>query len=73
MRERIEINPDRCHGKPIVRGTRTPVTVVLGALAGGDSIESVAADYEINSEDIRACLEFAREQVDRFHSAHGRS
>jgi Protein of unknown function (DUF433) len=37
MSERIVIDPAICHGKPVVRGTRTPVTVILNALAGGDS------------------------------------
>jgi uncharacterized protein (DUF433 family) len=60
MHERIEINPDRCHGKPVVRGTRTPVAVVLSALAGGDSVESVAADYDITPDDVRACVDFTR-------------
>lgn len=65
MHERIEINAHRCHGKPVVRGTRTPVTVILGALAAGDSFDDITADYEITPDDIRACIEFAREEVDR--------
>ena len=60
MHDRIEINPNRCHGQPVVRGTRTPVTVVLGALSGGDSVEQIATDYDITADDIRACIEFAR-------------
>ncbi|MSU37393.1 MAG: DUF433 domain-containing protein [Pedosphaera sp.] len=32
--ERITIDPRVCHGKPVIRGTRVPVSVVTGSLAG---------------------------------------
>ena len=41
LNDRIEVNPAICHGKPVVRGTRVLVSQILGALAGGDSIEDV--------------------------------
>jgi uncharacterized protein (DUF433 family) len=44
MHERIVLDPKICHGKPVVRGTRTPVTVILSALAGGDSFETIQQD-----------------------------
>ena len=44
LNERIEVNPAVCHGKPVVRGTRVLVAQLLGALAGGDSIEDVLAE-----------------------------
>ena len=65
MNDRNLIDPKLCHGKPVVRGTRTPVTTVLDALARGDTIEQIATDYEITAEDIRACIAFAREEVGR--------
>ena len=65
MNDRITIDAKVCHGKPIIRGTRTPVTVVLGALAGGDSFAQIEKDYDITTEDIRACVAFAAEEVDR--------
>jgi uncharacterized protein (DUF433 family) len=55
MQERIVIDEKVCHGKPVVRGTRTPVTVILGALAAGDTFEQIEQDYDITAEDIRAC------------------
>ena len=35
--DRIVIDPKICHGKPVIRGTRTPVAIVVGSLAGGMS------------------------------------
>ncbi len=60
MHNRIEINPSVCHGKPVIRGTRVPVSVVLGALSGGDSVERVLEDYPtLCRDDIIAALEYA--------------
>jgi len=63
MNERIVIDPKICHGKPVVRGTRTPVIVILDALAGGDTFEMIQKDYDVTAEDIRACIAFASEEV----------
>ncbi len=69
MNERIVIDPKTCHGKPIVRGTRTPVTVILDALAGGDTFEMVQGDYDVTAEDIRACIAFASTEIKGTHYA----
>lgn len=62
MNTRISISPDVCHGKPVIRGTRVLVSTVLGALADGDSGETVLEDYpNIAREDIYAALAFAGE------------
>ena len=57
--ERIIIDPKIRHGKPIIRGTRVPVEVVLGALAGGMEITEICKEYGITEEDVRATLEYA--------------
>ena len=60
MNERIEINPSVCHGKPVIRGTRVLVSQLLGALAGGDSVNDILMDYpSITSEDVSAAFAFA--------------
>ena len=65
VNERISINPTVCHGKPVIKGTRVLVSTLLGALAGGDSVESVLEDYpNVTREDIEAALEFASELSD---------
>src|SRR3954452_22908549 len=65
MTDRFAIDPAVCHGRPVVRGTRTPVTVILDALAGGDSFETIQRDYDITADDIRACIAFASEEINR--------
>ncbi len=66
MNERIIIDPNICHGKPVIRGTRTPVTVILGALAGGDSSETLQKEFDISADDIRACIAFASAEIEQF-------
>lgn len=69
MNERIVIDPRICHGKPVIRGTRMPVALVVGSLAGGMSFDEVQREYDLSVEDIRAALAFAGELVEReeFH------
>ena len=59
MNERIVIDPKVCHGKPVIRGTRMPVALVVGSLTGGMSFEDVQREYGLSVEDIRAALKFA--------------
>jgi len=61
--ERIVIDKNIRHGKPVIRGTRVPVDLVLGSLAGGMSYEEICEDYEITEEDIRAAIEYAARVV----------
>jgi uncharacterized protein (DUF433 family) len=54
---RITVNPDICHGKPVVRNLRYPVSHLLDLLASGMTIEEILADYpDLEKEDILACL-----------------
>lgn len=60
LRERIVVNPQILVGKPIVRGTRIPVEVVLAHLALDVDVESLFADYpRLTPDDVRACLAYA--------------
>jgi uncharacterized protein (DUF433 family) len=65
MSDRVVIDPRICHGKPVIRGTRTPVAIVVGSLAGGDSFETIQKEYDITAEDIRAALAYAASLVDQ--------
>ncbi len=62
--ERITVNPGIFGGKPIIRGRRLAVEHVLGMLAAGDTEETILTGYPwLESEDIRACLVYARRLV----------
>ena len=65
MNDRIVIDPKICHGKPVIRGTRTPVAIVVGSLAGGMSFEEIGREYNLTAEDIRAALDFAAQLVEK--------
>ena len=56
---RIVVDPAVRFGKPVIRGTRVPVDLVIAKLAGGMSEQEVAEEYEIAVEDIRAALSYA--------------
>jgi len=61
--DRIVIDPEIRHGKPVIKGTRVPVDIILGSLAGGMSIEEVANEYGITKEDVLAAIEYAAKIV----------
>jgi uncharacterized protein (DUF433 family) len=61
-RERIVIDPGIHHGVPCIKGTRTPVSVLVGSIADGDSIADLLAAYlYLTEEDVHAALKFAAE------------
>ena len=57
--ERIEINPKILSGKPIIKGTRIPVELILKLLADGWSFKRIEKEYGVSEDDIRACLLYA--------------
>ena len=63
-RERIVIDPSIHHGVPCIKGTRVPISVLVGSIADGDSIDDLLAAYpQLTTEDIHAALRFAAEAV----------
>ena len=59
-RERIVVDPDVLVGKPVVKGTRIAVELVIDLLARGYSKEQVLQQYDhITPEDVQACLAYA--------------
>lgn len=65
LTDRIELNPRVCNGKPIIRGTRIPVSVILEQIAEGESWNSLLAGYpELRKEDIQAALLYARASLE---------
>ena len=64
MNDQIVIDPNICHGKPVIRGTRMPVSLVVGSLAGGMGFEEVEREYALTRAQICTALKFAAELVD---------
>ncbi|CCF84199.1 DUF433 domain-containing protein [Nitrolancea hollandica] len=65
-KDRITANPDVMVGKPVVRGTRIPVEVVLAKLAQNPNVDELFADYpRLTLEDVKACLAYARVLVEK--------
>lgn len=63
---RITIDPERCGGRPTIRGMRIRVCDVLGMLAAGMSREEILEDYDyLEVEDITASLEYAALQAEQ--------
>ena len=63
--ERIELNPRVCNGKPVIKGTRIPVSIILEQIAEGESWDKILAGYpELTREDIHAALHYARASLD---------
>ena len=62
--ERIIVDPKVLVGKPIVKGTRISVELVIDLLARGWSVEQILQEYpHLTAEDIRACLGYASEML----------
>lgn len=69
MQERISIDPNVQHGRPVIRGTRVTVARIVGSLAGGMSSSEVQQEYDITAEDVQAALQFATDLIEheQFH------
>ncbi len=69
MNERITIDPEIQHGKPVIRGTRVPIVRIIGGLAGGMNREEIIREYGVSDTDISAALSYAAELIEdeEFH------
>lgn len=63
--ERISVDPAVCGGKPCIRGHRIWVSLILGLLADGMSIEEVLQDYpQLTRADVLACIAYGAKLAD---------
>jgi uncharacterized protein (DUF433 family) len=73
-KDRIVQDPAILAGKPVVKGTRIPVALVLAKLASNPELQELFADYpRLSVDDVKACLEYAQmlvEQQDRGSRKH---
>lgn len=61
---RIVVDPDIRFGKPIIKGTRVPVNLVVAKISGGMSFAAVADEYDLTREDIQAALAYAARLIE---------
>ena len=62
--DRITVDPTVHHGEPCIKDTRIPVSVIVGSLADGDTLEEILTGYPaLTHEDISAALHYAAEAV----------
>ena len=62
MNTRIEINPNICHGNPVIRNTRVLVSNILADLAAGQTYQLIIENYpNVTQNDISAVLDFSSE------------
>lgn len=59
----INVDPSIHHGIPVITGTRVPISIVIGSLAGGMSKEEVMEEYELTQVQVEAALAYATELV----------
>jgi uncharacterized protein (DUF433 family) len=63
-RDRISVDPNICHGKACVKGTRIMVSIILDNLAAGEEVATILRSYpSLAAEDIQAALQYAAELV----------
>ena len=61
-REHIVSTPEVLRGKPRIKGTRIPVSLILGYLAADYTLEKIIAEFpDLTKEQIAACLDYARD------------
>lgn len=61
-RDRIISTPDILRGKPRIKGTRIPVSLLLGYLAAGRTTDEIIAEFpDLKTIQIQACLAYARD------------
>jgi uncharacterized protein (DUF433 family) len=62
--ERIWIDPQRCFGKPCIRGHRISVSLILDLLASGSTVAEVLKDYPgLTEADVQACIAYGAEMA----------
>lgn len=60
MENRIQSDPEMMFGKPVIKGTRITIELILGKIAAGDLVETILSSYlHLTRERILACVAFA--------------
>jgi uncharacterized protein (DUF433 family) len=54
----VTADPQVAFGKPVIAGTRVPVALVLGQLAGGVGVSELCAEYDLTADQVRAAMRY---------------
>lgn len=60
---RIVVDPAVRFGRPVIRGTRVPVALIIAKIAGGMDTAAIIAEYDLTPEDVQAALHYAAQIV----------
>ena len=60
---RVTVDEKIRFGKPVIKGTRVPLDLILGKLTGGMTYEEIMAEYGLTREDILAALNYAAKSL----------
>jgi uncharacterized protein (DUF433 family) len=60
---RISVDERVRFGRPVITGTRIPVDLILGKLAGGMRDDEIVKEYDLTMEDILACLDYGAKTI----------
>ncbi len=56
---RISADPAVCHGKPVIKGTRVLVAVLVGQVGAGVAVDEIAREYRVAKDDVLAAVAYA--------------
>jgi uncharacterized protein (DUF433 family) len=59
----VAVDKSVCGGRPVIRGTRMPVELLLGRMSGGMTVEDVCKAYRLEPSDVLAALHYASEVI----------
>ena len=62
--EHIAVDAEIQGGRPVIKGTRVPVSRIVGALSAGADFAELREDYGLSDEDIRAALAYAAKAIE---------
>ena len=63
--EYIEVKPEVCNGKPVIKGTRITVQLILELLANGWSIKDITEEYNLTEEQVKEAIKYAGAILER--------
>lgn len=59
----ITVDPKVRFGKPVIKGTRVPVDLVVSKIAGGETVEGVGKEYGLTRDQVLAALKYAADII----------